>query len=292
MNVADRLRPVDLVDGASTGVWDEADNPAGSHKQRAADAVAEAVVGDGWGRIVVGSCGHYGVAVALAASRRLLAATVVLPRSAEALAGRLRTVGAEAVVVPGGYEDAVAASRTLAVELGAADGNVDGPYALIVRRALGQSALELLFALGGTPPVSLWVPLGNGTTLVALAEALRGAGALVPLIGVTSAGHNSVLASWPDRTHSTLGPDTVRMTDARAPLVNWDALDGQDALDVLHATNGAAVGVDDASLIGASNRLRRDGLDVSPSGSAAVAGMMAYPDRLGAGVNVAVLTGR
>lgn len=281
-----------LVDGATIHLWDDSDNPAGSHKHRAAEAVCDAAVREGRTRVVVGSCGHYGVAVALAAARRPLAATVVLPQSAEALTGRLEAAGAHVVVVSGGYEAAVAESRSLATGLDAVDGNVDGPYAPLVRQALGRTALELLGALGGAPLGSLWVPVGNGTTLVAFAEALRHAGVSVLLVGVTSAGHNSVLASWPERKHTTLPPGSVRMTAARSPLVNWDALDGQAALDALHQANGAVVGVEDAALIGAANRLRRDAVLVSPSGAAAVAGMMTYPERLGSGINVAVLTGR
>ena len=95
-------------------------------------------------------------------------------------------------------------------------------------------------------------------------------------------------------------------TPAREPLVNWQALHGQDALDALHARQatggrGHVLGVTDVSLCEAQAVLAANGLHVSPSGAAGLAGLLTTQahsahaggatDDAGA-VHVVVLTGR
>jgi len=81
------------------------------------------------------------------------------------------------------------------------------------------------------------------------------------------------------------------------PLVNWNALHGDEALDVLQQTGGAAVGVSDLDLLTTRTALRAGiGLiarsAAGAAGVAGVAGARAHAGRLGqAGTHVAVLTG-
>jgi threonine dehydratase len=70
--------------------------------------------------VVAASGGNYGVAVAYTARRLGVAATVCVPdTTAPAKLDRLRGLGATVEVVPGLYDDALAASRALAATTGA-----------------------------------------------------------------------------------------------------------------------------------------------------------------------------
>jgi len=274
-------------------VLDETDSGRRCHKQRSADAVVAAAAQAGYTKLTAGSCGNYGLAIAQAAARVGLPATVVVPASfGQADVGSIRDLGARVIRVGETYEDAVSASRRLAAECGAADANVDGPFAPVVVAALG----EIVAALDGLPtgpPAGLWVPLGNGTTVAAVAAAVLRRGWSTAVFGASSPGNNSVLASWPSQRHRRLRPPAVSATAVNEPLVNWDALHGQQALDVLHRTGGSAIGIIDAALVTASETIRHAGLRASPAGAAGVAAMSSALSHTGlaGGSHVAVLTG-
>jgi threonine synthase len=279
--------------GVRVMVMDETRNESGSHKQRAARAVVHAAAADGYHLVVVGTCGNYGLAIAVEARRAGMVATVVMPGDwGEPQHDRLmRALGARISHVDGGYEDAVAWSKVMAADGMIADGNVNGPYAHHVIQSLSGIAREIIGALGAAP-TAVWVPLGNGTTVSAVGS-VPAVAATATVVGVTSQGSNSILASWPGKLHAPLKPGSVTTTRIREPLVNWAALHGQECLDVLHGGAGLVVGVTDEQLIAAQRLLRDHGVVASPAGAAGIAGLQAHASRspLG-GTHVAVVTGR
>jgi len=274
-------------------VLDETDGGRRCHKQRAADAVVAAAARAGYRQVTAGSCGNYGVALAHAAAQARLSATVVVPAAFGQVNLRpMRDLGARVIRAGDTYEDAVLASRELAARGGVADANVDGPFTATVGAALGQIVAGL-DGLPGGPPAGLWVPLGNGTTVAALGEAVLRRGWSTRVFGASSLGNNSILASWPSRRHQPMPSTAATATAVNQPLVNWDALHGQQALDLLHATGGAAIGLTDARLGAAGRTVRRAGLSASPAGSAGLAAMVLAVSDTGRrrGSHVAVLTG-
>jgi threonine dehydratase len=123
-----RRTPVVKVDAADLGLPGrrsplvlklELTQHAGSFKARGAHAqlLADDLPAAG---VVAASGGNYGVAVAYTARRLGVAATVCVPdTTAPAKLDRLRSLGATVEVVPGLYDDALAASRALAATTGA-----------------------------------------------------------------------------------------------------------------------------------------------------------------------------
>jgi len=197
-------------------------------EERAARALVSRAAASGYGAVTVGSCGNYGLAVALACQHGGLRATIVVPGISRQDLARLRATRAEVLAVDGTYEDAVVA--------------------------------------GGWP---------------------------TRVVGVSSSGNNSVLASWPSTRHRPIPSAAVRDTPANQPLVNWDALHGPQALAALHATGGQAIGVSDEELTAAAGAVHATcRLAVTPSGAAGVAAACRL---LAAGdadqTHVAVLTG-
>jgi threonine dehydratase len=122
----------------------------GAHAQLLADDLPSAGV-------VAASGGNYGVAVAYAARRLEVPATVFVPdTTAPAKLDRLRGLGADVEVVPGFYDDALVASRTHAARSGARFLHAfDQPEMLagagtMARELLEQAAVDrVIVAVGG-----------------------------------------------------------------------------------------------------------------------------------------------
>jgi threonine synthase len=233
------------------------------------------------------------LAVAIAARDAGIDATVTLPAGWGDEGATIRRLGARVELVDGGYEDAVAASKRTAAQDGSADANVDGPFAASGTHAL-SGVIDDLADVVAQPPAVMWVPLGNGTTLAALHAGIARRSWPTALIGVSSTGNNSILASWPGTTQARLDPSSLRATEVNEPLVNWAALHGDEALDALHATRGAAIGVTDATLLAARDVLAAIGIQATPAGAAGVAGLMTAVGEhtRRRGIHVALVTGR
>ncbi|MGH3630666.1 MAG: pyridoxal-phosphate dependent enzyme, partial [Sciscionella sp.] len=93
------------IDDRRVLVLDLAANEAGSHKLRAATGIVQAAARDGYDSVAAGSCGNYGLAVAIAARDVGIAATVTLPAGWGDDHARIRGAGAPVELVYGGYED-------------------------------------------------------------------------------------------------------------------------------------------------------------------------------------------
>lgn len=265
---------------------------SGSHKERAARAVVAAAAADGYRAVTAGSCGNYAMAIAAAAADTGMRAVVVVPAGWGHSGRGPRRWGAEVVLVDGNYEDAVATSRAIAQQGVFADGNVDGPYARHAQGALAVLVDDLAELLD-QPPTAIWVPLGNGTTTTAIGAACLGRGWPTRLVGVTSRGNNSVAASWPGPVHRTIPPGDLRPTPVNEPLVNWEALHGQPAMDAIRASRGTVLALSDAELRSAQH-LGWPVHGASPSATAGVAGYALSGHDFAdlPGVHVAVLTDR
>lgn len=265
---------------------------SGSHKEPAATAVAAAAAADGHRMVTVGSCGNYALAMAAATRNSGMSAVVVVPAGFSQISTRARRWGAKVIEVEGTYEDAVAASRTLAQRRTIADGNVDGPYSAHVHNALA-ALIDGLAARLDVPPAVMWVPMGNGTTITAYGAALRKHRWPTRLVGVTSRGNNSIATSWPRLRHQTIAATGLHATSVNEPLVNWDALHGQAALDAIRASAGGVMELTDTDLRRSADLGWELG-GASPSGAAGVAGYARGDHGLAGitGVHVAVLTDR
>ncbi|MDX2701276.1 pyridoxal-phosphate dependent enzyme [Streptomyces sp. PA03-6a] len=281
----------ELVPGTRVLIKDETRYASGSHKEPAARAVVERAAADGHHRIVIATCGNYGRAMAMACAAAGMACTVVLPEGWSDGGAFMRAAGADVHPVPGTYEDAVDASRRLALLDGSVDGNVDGPYVDAVLTGHGVVAHALHRELG-EPPAALWIPVGNGTTIIAVHRQLRALGWSVPVHGVGSAANNPVVTSWPGE-YRTLPPEGVVTTDHNQPLVNWHALQGPEAMAAVADSGGAVHGVDDDQLRAAAALLADRGARPTAAGSVALAGLLGHARTAAlAGTHVVLLSGR
>ncbi|MEU4097209.1 pyridoxal-phosphate dependent enzyme [Streptomyces sp. NPDC026673] len=281
----------ELIPGTRVLIKDETRYASGSHKEPAARAVVRRAAADGHHRVVIATCGNYGRAMAMACASAGMACTVVLPEGWSDGGAFMRAAGADVHLVPGSYEDAVDASRRLALADGSVDGNVDGPYVDAVLAGHGVVAQALHQELG-EPPAALWIPVGNGTTIIAVHRRLGDLGWSVPIHGVGSAANNPVVTSWPG-AYRTLPPEDVVTTDHNQPLVNWHALQGPEAMAAVADSGGAVHGVDDDELRAAAALLAERGAHPTAAGSVALAGLLRHARTTElAGTHVVLLSGR
>ena len=265
-------------------VKEEGVNPTGSFKARGLSAAVTRAVLGGARRLVVPTAGNAGVALAAYAARAGVTARVYAPRGTPpALLAQVRLFGAELELVDGHIGDCGARARAHAAESGAVDvSTLREPYRIEGKKTLG---LELAEQFGWSLPDAIVYPTGGGTGLIGMWKAfaeLRAAGWVTGhtprLYSVQASGCAPVVRAfdsgadacepWPD-------PRTVA-SGLRVP----GPLGGRLMLRALRETGGAAVAVPDAELEAAARELQElEGVDASPEGGAALAGLAALVRR-------------
>lgn len=273
-------------------IRDESRYTSGSHKEPSAHAVVAAAATGGYDHLVVTSCGNYGRAMAVAARDAGLRCTVLLPAVGNDGGTGARHLGATTVLFDGTYEEAHDHTPRLAAQLGAADGNVDGPFAAAVLAGSGAVVDEVHVELG-TPPATFWVPVGNGTTLTAIGGRAAALDWPTVLHGVSCAGANPIATSWPGE-YTPLPPEQLVTTNVNLPLASWHSLHGPEAMATMRRTGGRAHGVTDNQMIAAARALVDYRLHPTAAGAIALAGLLAHCacEALGPGTHVVLVGGR
>lgn len=257
-------------------VKDEGVNPTGSFKARGLAAAVTRAAAAGAERFVLPTAGNAGVAAAAYAARAGLPVRVVAPRTTpRTILSQISAYGGELVLLDGHIGDCGRAAREYAVETGAVDlSTLREPYRIEGKKTLG---LELAMQLGWTLPNAIIYPTGGGTGLIGMWKAfveLRDVGwvkgALPRMYTVQSTGCAPVvraLVAGAEECEPWADPWTVA-SGLRVP----GPLGGRLMLRILRESEGGAVAVDDADLVGeAEQATREEGVDFSPEGGAALA---------------------
>jgi diaminopropionate ammonia-lyase len=232
-------------------------------------------------RLVAATDGNHGRAVARMARLLGLSATILVPDgTAPARIGGIAAEGAEVIVVPGSYDDAVAESAALASDrdLVISDtswaGYEDPPRRVIEGYATIFAELDdQLTALDAPAPDLVIVPLGVGALGAAAASCLRaglepGEGPM--LVGVEPDSAACVAAAV----------EAGHVVEVRGPHMSIMAglncgLASMLALPTVAAGFDAFVTIDDDRCRHAVRSLAAAGLDLGETGAAALGGLMA-----------------
>jgi threonine synthase len=275
-----RLRALERSLGLAE-VWlkDEAQNPTGSFKARGMAAAVTRAVAAGARRFTTPTAGNAGVALAAYGARAGVPVRVYAPRTTPArLLEQVGVHGAELMVQDGHIGDCGKASRAWAAESGAFDvSTLREPYRIEGKKTLG---LEIAEQMGWALPDAIVYPTGGGTGLIGMWKAfdeLRAAGWVAPdarprLVSVQAEGCAPVVRAFQSGAAATdPWPDPVTVASGlRVP----GPLGGALMLRALRETGGGAVAVTDTALTRAAAAVaRREGLDMSPEGGAAIAAL-------------------
>jgi len=243
--------------------------------------------------VTVGSCGGYGLAVAIAAAERGFRTTLFIPRRTSfAVPPEIASYPVTVRVQGDSYEESVAMSKLWADgHTDIADANVNGPFSRSFIESVARRTAHALSDPRSAGSVDLWVPTGNGTTIRGIESCVVERPA-TRIFAVTSRGNNSIARSYAQRTlHIPLSPAAIRETPANVALCNWQALHGEGALGAVRRSGGEVYEVSDEELLSAACELARIGVAASPAGAAGLAGLLRRPSK-GSSCQIVLITGR
>ncbi|MEV4114453.1 pyridoxal-phosphate dependent enzyme [Nonomuraea sp. NPDC049695] len=279
--------PLLSLPSSSSGeqLWVKAENrqPTRSFKVRGAVNAVGRLAERGVGHVIAQSSGNHAQAIAYAAARHGLRATVVLPDTAPELkVVAARELGAEVVIVPPALREVTCLA--LADRLGATVVRSDD---FDVVAGHGSTGSEITEDLPGVR--TILVPVCNGGLLAGIAVAAKAADPAIRVIGVepelaadgVASFRSGRRTAWPvERTYRT------RADGLRAPVL------GALAWEHIRRYVDDMVTVTEDGIEAAADLLWRElGEHAEPSGAVATAAWLAHRDALPAGPVVAVLSG-
>lgn len=251
----------------------ESRSPTGSNKDRATALVLEYALRSGAPTVTAASTGNVAVSLATGAAASGVRAVIFVPADvAEGKLRIMRAAGATVFRVEGGYETAFELSRACAAAHGWIDRNTGAnPVTLEAKKTV---ALEIWEQLAGEVPDVVVVPVGDGTTLSAIAKGFReliacGVSSRLPrLIGVQAEGCQPLKRIW-------AGEEPVTPTGTIADgIYVKHPVNGITAVRDIRDTGGAFVTVSDDAIRGAISTLsHRGGVLAEPAAAAGFAAL-------------------
>ncbi|MGD8371828.1 MAG: pyridoxal-phosphate dependent enzyme [Syntrophobacterales bacterium] len=281
----------------------EGGNPTGTQKDRIAFAQVMDAMRRGFDAITVATCGNYGVALALAASMAGLKCLIYIPEAYHTKrVQEMMELGAQIVRAAGDYEHAVMVSRQRAESDEIYDANPGGANTALQLKVYGEIAYEIYDELRDAP-AAVAVPVSNGSTLAGIYRGFlslyrRGKTSRMPrMVGGSSHGKNPIVRAFHKNTPGCedLKPEQIRETAVNEPLINWHALDGNQALEAVRKTQGWCSDASDKGMLAYSRLLKeKEGLSVLPASTAGLNALLEQHRResLPGDRYVVVLTGR
>jgi threonine synthase len=297
-------------------VKDETGNVSGSHKARHLMGVmlylrvlelARLPAGDGMRarRLAIASCGNAALAAAVIARATEWPLDVFIPRDARgSIVSRLKELRATINVcarMPGETGDPCVKAFRHAVDGGAIPFGVQGPANGLAIEGGRTLAFEMAeqYCAAGELPGTLFVQVGGGALASALAQGfaaavMHGIIARAPrLMMVQTAGCAPLVRAWQLMSGSDLGDAVRNRSRLMWPWENVPAslahgilddetYDWWEAAKGMRNTGGRALVADEESLARANALARKcSGINVSATGSAGLAGLLAVPDQDG-----------
>jgi threonine synthase len=308
---------LDLHRGARTTVWikDETGNVGGSHKSRHLAGIllhlrAVEMLGLGNGgrpALAIASCGNAAIAAATLARRVDWPLRVFVPEWASAgLLGVIESCGAEIVVCPRQDDDPPGDPALLrfreAVAAGALPFTVQGPenaLCLDAGRTIGWEIADAIGAPGGPAVLDRVVVQVGGGALAACVG--WGLGPGVRLDTVQAQGCAPLARAWwrakdagyteaqlPGRWRELMTP-WERPQSIADGILDDETYDWLADVDVMSSSSGRPIVVPEEAIVDAAGIAATTGIDVSATGSAALAALLVADGRPAADESVAVI---
>ncbi|HET7209924.1 MAG TPA: pyridoxal-phosphate dependent enzyme [Terriglobales bacterium] len=184
----------------------ETENPVGSFKGRGAESFIQALP-DHIRSIVTASAGNFGLAMAYAARRRGIMATVYAAENASPVKlQRIRAAGGRVIQSGKDFDEAKAHARRAAE-------NERTPFVedgLEPEITAGAGTMAMEITASGQRIDTMLVPLGNGALLGGIACWFKSRSPATRIIGVSAAGAPAMALSWRSHTvQSTASVNTI-----------------------------------------------------------------------------------
>ncbi len=254
-------------------IKDESKNPTGSFKARGLSAAVSKAKEFGAGTCIVPTAGNAGGAMAAYCAAAGIRAIVVMPRhTPQVFKDECELYGAELILVDGLISDCAKKVAQIKQSIDCFDiSTMKEPYRLEGKKTMGYEIAE---QFNWTLPDVILYPTGGGTGLIGMWKAFREMqqmgwiGEKLPrMIAVQAANCQPVVQTWTGRQ-----PHSKNYV-GQPSLANGLAVPNPFAepmiLEVLKASHGKAVAVEDADMIDAVKEIaREEGLLIAPEGAA------------------------
>ncbi len=260
--VATTARTTPISVDARTGIRLKCENLqlTGSFKLRGAYSALSAL---GAAEVVVGSSGNHGIAIAWAARRLGVRATVVMTRTSSRHKQEIiQGFDARVVLCAGGNEARGARVRQIAEESGAVPiSSYDHPLVVAGQASVGFEILEQV-----PDAATLVVPVGGGGLLAGVAAAVAISRRPVRVIGVEPAGADDTARSLALGRRIAIDPPTTVCDGVHAQTP------GEFTFPLVQRLVHDILVVDDDAVLHAMRDLAGQGMTVEPTGALALAG--------------------
>jgi threonine synthase len=256
----------------------ESAQPSGSFKDRGAAVLTAWLAGHGVRRVVEDSSGNAGAALAAYAARAGIACDIYVPADlSPAKLVQIEAYGARPIRVAG---PRAKATEAVIEAVGRAAVYASHTYSPLYPAGTRTFAFELWEQLGRRVPDALVLPVGGGSLLLGAArgfDELRAAGLAdrVPrLVCVQAAASAPVVAAF-ERGAADVTAAAARPTVAEG-IRNADPPRGARMLEVIRASGGTAVAVEEEAILAARDRAARAGVLVETTAAASLAALESH----------------
>ena len=283
-----RSDPLSEETGCAVFLKYEGTNPTGSFKDRGMTLAVSKAVEEGAKAVICASTGNTSASAAAYAGHAGLTCAVLVPKGGVALGKLAQTLvaGARVLEIDGSFDLALSVTRQLADRSSVALVNSVNPY-----RLEGQKTcvFEICDALGRGPDVHC-VPVGNAGNITSHWTGYReereatAIERLPQMFGFQAEGAAPIVRGEPVES-----PQTVASAIRIGNPASW-----RGAVAAAEESGGEIMAVSDEEILGAYDRLAREGLFCEPASAASVAGLLllSRTGRLERGATVVcVLTG-
>jgi threonine synthase len=264
-------------------------NPARTHKFRSALLIARVARFNGWESITCGTCGNFGVALAHSAKAFGLQCDIFIPTTFSGIrTSEMKQLGARVHLAGSTYEDAVSESKTFSRQSSSYDANACGQAGDLHVLSYQSIAAEINAQIR-SDFVSVWVPVGNGTTLAGIHKGFVLLGSTARVFAVGSYNNNAALSSVVAGHEVELIQNSLKLSVVNEPLVNWRSSHSAEVVRAITESRGGAFEVSDEDMIEASEMLvRLEQIRVSPAAASTIAALKNF--RGCAAVHVLIVT--
>lgn len=268
-------------------------NPTRTQKDRAALALVNDALQKGYSELTIGTCGNFGASLATLCNARGLKCTVFIPKRYQGVRSQeMERDGAVVVCTNEGYEDAVEKSSAHACMTTCYDANPTSSQASLASiKAYAEIAAEISRSIPSTQLESVWVAVGNGTTLAGVHYGFHRLGNKPTFGAVSSRDNNAILASFDQKRAVELDPDSLVETSVNEPLLNYRAFQVKEALEAL-SDSGMVYGATDDEMLDAAKMIyTEENITTQPASASVLSGLLAHMNSLQKGKShVLILT--
>ncbi|MEF8849150.1 MAG: pyridoxal-phosphate dependent enzyme [Candidatus Thermoplasmatota archaeon] len=261
----------------------EGNNPSGHGEDRLAYLIIRDALARGKNTICMGTYGNIGGSLAYLSKYFDIKCVFYVPNKSEmSRKDMIRSENTKIIEYGKNYKESVAESRKVSKEKGWYDANFGQANTVMNMYAFSYIAKEINNQIKGTVD-NIFCQTFNGSSIAGIHLGLKDLwidediDSLPRIFAVSTDNGNAIIESYKKESNEIikLKTDDVKKTEYSRHMVNLDCYNGQDALNAIYDTYGAAIGIKDKELRKYDKKFKNiEKIKLTTSNSFPVAGFM------------------